>query len=88
MKVRLAIAAAVLALGVSAFTPTPAAAALPGGFVFFTGGVLGSFEIPFCPPPPTDYRGHQLSPAAPAPAPGCGRVLPPPSRGANGASAP
>ena len=48
MKVRLALAAVGLALGVTAFTPTPAAAALPSGFVVcMTPGDV--FEIPFGP---------------------------------------
>ena len=57
MKVHLAIAAAVLALGVSAFTPTPAAAVPPGeaqpsGFVICTAIIFPGGIIPFGPLPP------------------------------------
>ena len=51
MKVRLAFAAAVLALGVTAFTPTPAAAAQPSGILFCQlGNGNGQDLIPFGPP--------------------------------------
>ena len=51
MKVRFAVAAAILALGVSAFTPTPTAAGPPSGtlrcLLGCEGGLCKSIALPF-----------------------------------------